>query len=513
MTDEELAGQLFMISYPGTSPDQETMNWIRNRNLGGIKIFGRNFSTIPELAKDIGKMQKASQQTKLRIPLLVATDQEGGWVRHIKGETSITSGNMALGASQNHYDTWLSAFYINRELRMMGINMNFAPTVDLYFNNDNIVIGPRSFGSDPHQAAELAMTWYQGAKETGIITTAKHFPGHGRTDKDSHGTLPVIKASYSELEKTDLVPFKKLIDAGVPAIMAGHLSFPSITGNSKPATISSTLLKNILRKHMNFDGIIITDDMVMGGATKYASSVSKACFEAIRNGVDIVLVSKTPETFDNAHRLVVNEMKRNGEFRKQVIDSVTRILKVKLAYLKPLGQNALYPDGNSIVKFFPDKEAEEFFYEQNVRSVSFIRKADTNSIALNGRKMLLVGHSTFIAEGLKRFPKAGFYRISSNFFTTDGFDPNILSSIIPKYDKVVFCVGSPAQAKILSYFKRFRNKIVVFSLLTPAFLDDVPWASGIAVYGNGNQSIEAGMAAMAGDYVPQGKLPIILKGE
>jgi len=511
MTDEELAGQLFMISYPGTAPDQETMNWISKRNLGGVKIFGRNFSTISELTKDIYEMQKASQQTKFRIPLLVATDQEGGWVRHIKGETSITSGNMALGASQNHCDTWMSAFYINRELRMMGINMNFAPTVDIYYNNDNIVIGPRSFGSDPYKSAELAMTWYQGAKETGIITTAKHFPGHGRTDKDSHGTLPVINASFSEIEKTDLIPFKKLIDAGIPAIMAGHLSFPSITGNSRPATISSTILKNILRKQLNFNGVIITDDMVMGGATQYASSVSKACFEAIKNGVDIVLVSKTPETFNTALRLVVNEMKHRKEFRKQVIDSVTRILKVKLEYLKQTGENSLYPDVKAAIKFFPDKEAKKFFYEQNTRSVSFIRKADANSIALGGRKVLFVGPGYFLSEGLKRFPKAGSYRISSNFFTADGFDPSTLLSIIPKYDKVVFCIGTPAQAQMLSYFKRFRSKIIIFSLLTPAFVDDITWASGIAVYGNGRQSIEAGMAAMAGDYVPMGKLPIILR--
>ncbi len=511
MSNEEMAGQLFMISYPGAELDETAMEWIDERCLGGLKIFGKNVGSLPKLAANVGIMQTMALQTKYRIPLLTATDQEGGWVRHIKFETSETAGNMSLGASGIKSDALMTSLYINQQLKVLGINMNFAPTVDLYFNPDNYVIGPRAFSSDPALTAELAKAWFEGAQEAGIIATAKHFPGHGRTNKDSHGSLPVIKVTLQEIEESDLVPYKTLIEAGIPAIMAGHLAYPKITGSNRPATISQVLLKTVLRDRLGFKGMIITDDMIMGGASKYTQNTASACFEAIKSGVDMVLVSKDAETFDQAHRMIVQEMEANPQFRQQVRESAERILRVKLKYIKPEGEKNIIPDVDYVRRFFPDRQAQSFFYRQACRSVSFIRNADEDYINLEDKKVLFVGPHYFLKEAIHHYPKAGTYQIVPYFYDTDGWKPGDLGHLIYKYDKVVFCVASPAHAQMLSRLSIFKENIIVFSLLSPAFLDDVPWAKGIAVYGRDKSSIAAGLSALAGEFVPTAKVPIPLK--
>ena len=144
MTEEELLGQVFMLGYVGKRPSGEILNWIRSRNLGGVKIFTRNVDTLAGLAASIDEMQEAAATGRFQIPLFMSTDQEGGWVRHIKLETSQTPGNIALGASRLPQDALLTGYYIGQELKSLGINMNFAPTTDVYSNPSATVIGPRA---------------------------------------------------------------------------------------------------------------------------------------------------------------------------------------------------------------------------------------------------------------------------------------------------------------------------------------------------------------------------------
>jgi beta-N-acetylhexosaminidase len=215
MGDDELLVQVFMLGYIGVRPSADILRWIGTRNLGGVKVFSRNVSTLSELAESIQSMQAAASEGPLRIPLLVSTDQEGGWIRHIKGETSVTPGNIALGATGLPQDALLTGYYIGLELRTLGVNMNFAPTIDVYTNPSATVIGPRAFSSDPVSTALLALAYYQGLSRTGVIATAKHFPGHGQADKDSHGALPVVDLTLEELWSRELVPYRVLISEGV----------------------------------------------------------------------------------------------------------------------------------------------------------------------------------------------------------------------------------------------------------------------------------------------------------
>jgi beta-N-acetylhexosaminidase len=223
----------------------------------------------------------------------VATDQEGGSVRHVKGDTSDTPGNLAIGSGGYPQDAYYTGYYIGLELRALGINMNFAPTIDIYSTIESTVIGPRSFGESPEYTGILGAAWAKGHADAGVIATAKHFPGHGDTDVDSHGALPSIDIDEETLFSRELVPFMSLIESGVPAIMTGHISFPKIVPNGEPASLSKDFVTGILRNKLGYEGLVITDDIMMQGAWQYAGVVSNVVRLAIEAGNDIVISSST----------------------------------------------------------------------------------------------------------------------------------------------------------------------------------------------------------------------------
>ena len=154
MTNTELYSQILMFGWAGAEPETLLYDWVA-RGLGNVKVFGWNTNDIHLVAKSINSLQKSSQANRFQIPLFVATDQEGGSIRHVKGDTLITPGNMAIGAAGYPTDAWYSAYYISREIKALGINMNFAPTVDLFTNHDSSIIGTRSFGDDPNKVGLL----------------------------------------------------------------------------------------------------------------------------------------------------------------------------------------------------------------------------------------------------------------------------------------------------------------------------------------------------------------------
>jgi beta-N-acetylhexosaminidase len=318
MNDQELLGQVFMLGYVGQYPHLEFSNWIKNRHIGGVKIFSRNVKNLASLARDITNMQRSSMQGPFRIPLMVATDQEGGWVNHLKAATSKTAGNLALGATGLLRDSYLTGYYIGQELRQVGINMNFAPTIDVYSNPNASVIGPRAFSSDPRQTAFLAIAYFRGMSRQGIICTAKHFPGHGHADKDSHGTLPVINISFAEMWERELLPYRLLIKEGLPAIMSGHLAYPKILDNNDPSSLSLFFSHQVLREKMGFEGILVTDDLEMNGALVNGLNTAEAGQAALEAGNDMILISHTPRIQEQAWNRLLKVMGKEPAFRQRI---------------------------------------------------------------------------------------------------------------------------------------------------------------------------------------------------
>lgn len=510
MDDTELLGQIFLLGYFGQSPSEEILRWIEEKKIGGVKIFGWNSESIVDLAKSISTMQKSALETRLSIPLFVATDQEGGWVRHVKNDTSITPGNMAIGATGLPYDAYNSAFHIGDELKSIGINMNFAPTVDVYTNKDAHVIGPRSFSDDPIKTARLAEAYFKGMEKAGIVCTAKHFPGHGNATEDSHGTLPDINTSFSVLWERELLPYRFLINRDIPAIMSGHLSFPSVIPKDRPASLSPFFLEETLREKMGFDGIVITDDMRMHSVSHTKDSTPSACLRAFKAGNDMVMVSRDAELYERIYDLFVRELDKNDAFRSRLERSVKRILKTKFEYL--LGPKAvpLIPRPERVKDDVPSPEANEFFFDQACRSVSIIRDKHL-PIDKDNERILIAGQlKSFLRTGNEYFPEADTYHFPySPFYDSSSSTIRELRRKTGRYDTVIFCLANPNSAQVLDGLKDVESDVVVLSTLTPVYLNERDWVqTAVAVYGTGKDSSAAGFATLRGMIEPDGRVPI-----
>lgn len=519
MSDEERVAQLLMISWPGEVPTGEILRWVRERNLGGIKIFGWNGENLPTLTRAIRDLQEDSLATATGIPLFTATDQEGGWVRHIKGGTSITPGNMAIGASGLPHDALMTGRYIGMELRALGVNMNFAPTVDVYINPEAHVIGPRAFSADPVQSGILGVAFYRGQEQAGVMATAKHFPGHGNASGDSHGMLPVIMDDWETVWNRDLVPFRMLVRENVPAVLSGHLSFPTITGSNAPASISPYFKTEVLRDRLGFQGVVITDDLYMGGALEYGQaqgwSFAELVKRAIEAGNDIVMLSQTPAFNGEIWNTLITAYREEEAFRARVDESVRRILHIKIAYLLPEWRVPLFPDTTAFSEFVRMPEAQEFFLDQAARGVTVIRDAQIPYQPAPGERILLAGKDpTFFRAGRARYRGADEFRFAGlGFYASNAEDRARFAARVGAYDTVIFLLSDPATVQILEAGRRAAEqagtRVIVYSTLTPIYLATMPWVeSALAVYGWGTESYEAGFAALAGDTHAPGRLPV-----
>jgi len=507
MTDEQALAQVFMLGWVGAEPSPLIMEWIRQRNVGGVKIFGWNTADTQRLAKTVGEFQKVSLEGPFNIPLLVATDQEGGLVRHVKGSTSETPGNMAIGASGYPRDAYLAGYYIGKELALLGVNMNFAPTVDLFTNRDSTLIGPRAFGSDPVKAGILGAAFAKGQLASGIIPTAKHYPGHGDTDLDSHGVLPQINIKFEALWERELIPYRMLASEGLPAVMSGHLAFPMTEAASVPASLSSWFLKDVLRDKIGFKGVVITDDLMMVGATTWMGSLSRTAKQALAAGNDIVMFSSTPLLYDPVWTYLLNSMKQEEDFRLGVRKSARRILELKLKYMRGKSSVPYIPDLRRVEAEIPDPEGSAFFLNLAARSVTIVKPTPSSLVfpltKESAGKVLLAGRfGDFFSYGMSAFPEASTYRYSSETGT---------SEIIPfarNADTIILCLSDNIDLRMLRNLRQLNKKVIAFSVLSPAYIESVPWVTGaVAVYSYAPESFAAGFSAIIGRIPAKGNLP------
>ncbi len=516
MTDEELLAQVFMFGWAGAEPSSLLKSWVTQRGLGTVKVFGWNTDDIHSVARSVKILQEESLKGRFRIPLFVATDQEGGWIRHVKGDTQMTPGNMAIGASGYPVDAYYSGFYINREIKALGINMNFAPVVDLYTDPKSSVIGPRSFGSDPRKVGILAEAFSKGSLDAGVIPTAKHFPGHGDTSLDSHGKLPVIDIDEETWKRRELVPFKFLIENRIPAVMSGHLSFPQIQGDGTPASLSKKFLTNILRGDLGYTGLIITDDMMMNGATEYAGGLARAVGMAIEAGNDIVISSSTPGLNDRLWTDNLARMTSLPAFRDRVREAACRILKAKLDYFKGASPAPLFPDENTIGQFIPDKEGEQFFLEQACRAVTVFRGAELLPYkpAADERVLIAGPFISLYEEGKKRYPNATTfhysYELASDRSNYDEWNAANFVSVARHYDTIIINVWDEHTANICRRLRGMGKKVIILSIMSPVYvMEGFDWVDAIICgYSYSDYSFKALFAVLAGEIKAEGVLPL-----
>ena len=323
MTLEEKIGQMVACRYSGNFVNrnseyfQNLKTMIEDYKIGGIIIFGGETYEAAILTN--------SFQELAEIPLLVASDFERGVGNQISGATLFPP-IMGVGAADSEELAYAMGKITAQEGRALGIHMTYSPVVDVNVNPDNPIINTRSVGEDPEMVSHIAEAFIQGCQDFGMIATAKHFPGHGDTDLDSHSVLATIEGDRERLNRVELFPFQRAIDAGVQAIMTAHLRIPALDPTPDlPATLSYPILTDLLRKEMGFNGLIVTDSMGMGGVTTLYSP-EDAAFKAVKAGVDMLLLPPTPKEVIQSLIQAV----RNGDLQESRIDeSVKRILEAK----------------------------------------------------------------------------------------------------------------------------------------------------------------------------------------
>jgi beta-N-acetylhexosaminidase len=345
MNLRELVGQLFMTYAYGDAADTQdpahvalnqelygvdnAAQLMERYHLGGVIYYNwsDNANNPQQIAGLSNGIQDAALDQRLEVPALVSADQEGGIVARVGPPATELPGNMALGATRSAADAERAAEIIGTELRAIGINWNFAPVADVNVNPANPVIGVRSFSEDPTLAADLTAAQVAGYNAADTAGAAKHFPGHGDTNVDSHFGLPEIDHTRAEWEALDKPPFVAAIDNGVRAIMTAHLVVDSLDPSGAPATMSRPIMTGILRQEMGFDGVVITDALGMGGATE-TYPPHRVPVVALQAGVDMLL--KPPDgQFQVMYDAVLNAVREGEISKKRLRTSVTRILELK----------------------------------------------------------------------------------------------------------------------------------------------------------------------------------------
>lgn len=326
MSLEEKVGQLLMVGFGGTEVNGQIAHWVRDRRVGGVALFSRNIVDLPQTAKFTRDLLALSDHG---IPIFLALDQEGGNVVRVKDGATLLPGNMALGATREPTLAYVAGQALAIDLRLLGFNMNLAPVLDVNSNPANPVIGIRSYGERPDLVGYMGEWYVRGQQEMGVVAVAKHFPGHGDTQADSHFSMPSIDADINRLDDVELYPFKQAISAGLDAIMTAHIALPKVAERSDiPATLSHVMLTDILRKRLGFEGVVVTDGLEMQGIVqKYGTG--RAAVMAILAGADMPMVLWSTESKEEVYQALLSAVHSGEISHARLNESVRRILSVK----------------------------------------------------------------------------------------------------------------------------------------------------------------------------------------
>ncbi len=323
-------GQRFISWVPGTKITDRSKKLIREGYVGGIILSSRNIATEEQVKKLTSDLQSCALNNSPPIGLLIGIDQEGGRVNRLALErTTRFSSPFYWKEFKDPLFVEALAFITGKEVRQLGCNVNFAPVLDLYAVPDDSIIGDRSMGPDAWQVGEQGIYYIHGAHRAGIASVVKHFPGHGRTTVDSHFNLPVVNVDEAILKDKDLVPFQMAIDYGIDAIMTAHILYPQLDPEL-PATLSSRIIKDLLRAKMGFEGVIISDDIEMLALSK--NFTKHEIFKlGIKAGVDIFIVLGNSDILKLKNEIM--DLYKAGEITTEEIDAgVRRILRLKIKY-------------------------------------------------------------------------------------------------------------------------------------------------------------------------------------
>ncbi|HEY8314518.1 MAG TPA: beta-N-acetylhexosaminidase [Candidatus Baltobacteraceae bacterium] len=334
-----LAAGVVCVGFDGTRMDAALESKLRDLPLAGLILFGRNIESLAQTRALTDRIRELYATASGLTPI-VATDQEGGRVARLRDGVEEFPSMMALAATGDAQLARRAGEQLAFDLRRAGVNLDFAPVLDLALQRDNTAIGARSFGSDPLRVAELAGAFAQGVREAGIVPTYKHFPGHGSTAVDSHLGLPAIEEDATTLRARDLLPFKMLLPHA-QAVMTAHIIFRALDGEH-PATISPQILTTLLREEIGFEGVCFTDCMQMDAIAKSVGTPQGAV-RALIAGADCVLISHDITLAQQAVELLLDAVADGSLSRSRLQGAYDRVASLRRSLAAPLPLDAPAP--------------------------------------------------------------------------------------------------------------------------------------------------------------------------
>lgn len=507
---------------------------IRDLKIGGLLLWS---APTYDTAFSLNRCQ-----SWVKIPLLVAADMEmgaGGIVRRELFRGTLTreympeyiSGGgvrfpplMAIGATRSEELAYRVGMITAEEARSVGIHINFSPVMDVNNNPDNPIINYRSFGEEVELVKKLGTAYIRGTQAGGMIATAKHFPGHGDTSTDTHIELPVLPFDVKRLDTVELPPFVAAIEAGVKAIMIAHIALPAITGDRKPATLSRAILTDLLRTRLRFEGLIVTDGMVMGGITR-AYDDRTAAVEAVKAGADILLFFARP---DQAVEGIADAVHRGEIAESRIDESVRRILKAK----KMIGldrKKRIDPDQIEVT--LGSKEHIRLAEEIADKAVTLLKNSPGLLPLGTGADCTVLKISDqFLPDEGRHFARAlrETVAIRNEFYLWQESNRENFAAVlerIPSGSLIVcpafFYVGAwkgksavPEEiARFLRELTMKKCRLVLVSFGSPYIFRDIPFADAYLCAYFGTRELERAAArVLLGTLRPMGKLPVTIPG-
>jgi len=503
---------------PESAEHRGLLTELRDLGVGGIVLFASELETIPRL---LNELQEAAP-----LPLLVASDLERGLAFRVHRGTVPLPYAMAVGATRSEEAAYASGEITAREARAVGIHWALAPVVDVNNNPANPIVNLRSYGEDPRLVGRLAAAFIRGVREGGLLTSAKHFPGHGDTGVDSHLALPVLGVDRARLDAVELVPFRHAIAAGVDSIMVAHLAVPALDPSGAPATLSPTLTGQLLRSELGFDGLIVTDALEMAGVRP--AWVGEAAARAFAAGADVLLLPADPAVaVDSLVRAVAE-----GRISEARLDaSVRRVLTAKArlglnrqrrvdptAFLREVARpedllRAREIARASITVVRNEGEVLPLAAEKPLRLLHLVMSSDFQDSNIRGIPEAQLAARAIETETVRlgtEISEATARRILAEA-------PAYTHVLVSAFVRVTSSKGSvdmvPAQADLLRGLAGRGVPVIVVSYGSPYLLAQFPEVPVyVCAYGAAESSQRAAIAALFGEIATTGKLPITLPG-
>lgn len=328
MTLDEKIGQMVIVGVDDYTNNSHSKEMIEQYHVGGFILFKRNIKDANQAVSLINSLKETNAINKQ--PLFIGIDEEGGRVTRMPGEFIKLPTNKVIGRVNNGDYSFNIGKAIARELKAFGMNMDFAPVLDINSNPANPVIGDRAFGSNAEIVSKLGIETMKGIQSQGVVSVVKHFPGHGDTSEDSHIGLPVVNNDLNRLKSFELLPFFEAIKTNADAVMIAHILLPKVD-EVNPSSLSKTIITDILRKDLKFNGVVITDDMTMGAIIK-KYDIGAAAIKSINAGSDIILVCHDYEKEVSVLKALKEAVKAGDIHEDTINNSVYRIIKLKQKY-------------------------------------------------------------------------------------------------------------------------------------------------------------------------------------